>query len=610
MAKEQLLTAAEVSALRWDLEKIYQPWHLQQEHDERFFNLEYDVMGADVPDNFEQVRPPTASRLINTAANHTAGNMPKIHVPRRSESPGAQERSTLMEKAAQGFWYRSIATSSLNPLRAWAQDAYLKGAIGAALLYNAEAYPEYPDFEGMSDEERKDKKREIDGLRRDTWPFHLLAIDPRTMFPDPETDGQTYILIAFQRMAYDIKRQWPQWDYTVPGLKDPLRPTDYADFLAYWDKTHKGYFVGSTAPGSMMTSLQRIGRKRTDLVEHGYGFLPYFFAWSGLGQPHGLPQRKGTGLITKVLDLITLDARRRTHLDAIIAQNAWSTPVVRDDVSLNMALGGVIRVPSTAGDVRAAVHFERPTVPIQEIVLELRENRQELESSTVPDALGGQPTPTVYSGFQNLQILGAGRSNLRPVVDAMEKCVEWATSGFFKLVDNKVPGPVSIWGKGMPTESEFVTIRADDIKGHYEVVASLEPALPQDVSRDIADYLKLYEHGLVPGRVVLEKGARLENAEELLRERLAEDFAKSPQALQAAIAEVLKLYGAVPPTGPIAAPGFASGQISLGGAAGANPESMAGVPQTPTPPAQPGSVAEANINAARTSGAPARVGVG
>ena len=81
----------------------------------------------------------------------------------------------------------------------------------------------------------------------------------------------------------------------------------------------------------------------------------------------------------------------------------------------------------------------------------------------------------------------------------------------------------------------------------------------------------------------------------------------------AMVAEVLKLYGMVPPSGPIAAPGFASGQISATGngssvpvGATANPESMAGVPQTPTPPAQPGSVAQANIIAARTSGAPQR----
>ena len=608
MAKD-LLTANDIGALRWSLETIYQPWHLQQETDERFFNLEYEVMGTDIPDNYEQVRPPTASRLVNTAANHTAGNMPKIHVPRRSESPKAQERSTLMEKAGQGFWYRNIAASGLNPLRALAQDAYLKGAIGAALLYDPDAYPEYPSFDDMDDDERKETKHEIDGLRRSAWPFKFLVVDPRTMFPDPETDGQTYIIIAFQRYAYDVKRLWPNWDYTLPDSKDPLRPTDFVEFMAYWDKTHKGYFVGGTAPQSMMTSLQKIGRKKMDLVEHGYGFLPYFFAWAGLGQPHGLPRQKGPGLVTKVRDLITLQARRMTHLDAIIAQNAWPLIAAGDDVNLNMALGGVMRVPSTVQDVRTKVEFFRPQVPIQEIILELRETKQEIESATVPDALGGQPTPTVYSGFQNLQILGAGRSNLRPVVDALERCIEWGTAGFYKLVENKVPGPVAIWGKGMSSEDEFVTIKADDIQGHYEVYASLEPALPQDISRDIADWLKLFEHGLSSGRLVLEKGAHIENAEEVLRERLAEDLAKSPEAMQAMMMEVMKLYGAVPPTGPIAAPGFTSGQVGLNGStipATADPTSNAGVTQTPTPPAQAGSVAEANIAAAQASGAPVR----
>ena len=604
--KTELLTALDISRLRWDLERIYQPWHLQQQVDEQFFNVQYEVMGADVPENYEMVRPPTASRLVNTAANHTSGNIPKIHVPRRAESPDSQERSTHMEKAAQGFWYRCIASSALNPLRATSQDAYLKGAVGAALLYDADAYEEYPtkeEQEAMGKEEWKEKKREIDGLRRSCWPFRLLPIDPSTMFPDPETDGQTYIIIAFNRYAYDVKRQWPQWDYCIPGSSTPVSPTDFVSFMAYWDKTHKGYYVGGLAPGSEVTSLQRMGRKNVDLVEHGYGFLPYFFAWSGLGQPHGLPAQKGTGLITKIRDLLSLEARRKTHLDAIIAQNAWPPIAARDDVNMDMSLGGVIRFP-VGVDVRTAIQFMRPNVPIQELVMELRENKQDIETSTVPDALGGQPTPTVYSGFQNLQILGAGRSNLRPVVDVMERFAEWATTGFFKLVDNKVPGPVAIWGKGMSSENEFLTISASDIKGHYEVYATLEPTMAQDTSRDIADFLKLYEHGLVPGRVVLEKGAHIENGEELLRERLAEDLAKDPEAFRLMVAEVMKLYGAVPPTGPIAVPGFATGQISATGntgtpvgatAAAANPESMAGVPQIPTPPAQAGSVAQANI---------------
>lgn len=629
------MTAADISALRWSLEEIYQEWHLQQLTDERFFNLEYEVMATDIPSGYDQVRPPTAARLVNTAANHTAGNIPKLHVPRRAEVPSAQERATLMEKAGQGFWYRAIATSALNPLRAWAQDAYLKGAIGAALLYDSDAYPEDPtdaEYEGMDAEERRTKKREIDGLRRSAWPFRLLPIDPSTMYPDPETEGQTYIIIAFNRRAYDVKRQWPQWDYWIPstggqhrdvagrfarsGAPGYVKPTDWVQFLAYFDRTHKGYFVGGTGPNANIVSLQWVGQKRVDLVEHGYGFLPYFFAWSGLGQPHGLPRQKGTGLITKVRDLIELEARRRTHLDAIIAQNAFPPIAMAESINANMALGGVIRFPDTV-DVREKIAFFRPNVPVQELVLELRETKSEIESATVPDALGGQPTPTVYSGFQNLQILGAGRSNLRPVVDAIERCVEWATAGFFRLVENKCPGPVSIWGKGMAAEDEFVTIRSDDIRGHYEVYATLEPSLPHDTSRDIADGLKLYEHGGLPMRDVLESYARRENADELLRERLAEDLAKDPAAFKLMVAEVLKLYGVVPPSGPIAAPGFAAGQIRANGAPGAPgapgngsipasmpPERVAPATQIPTPPVQPGSVAQANLIAQQSAGGP------
>lgn len=579
-------TPEEISRIRWELEQVYGTWHQQQDEDERFFNLEYEVVASDIPEGYEQVRPPSAKRIVNRATDYATGNMPKLHKPRRLESSDAQDDTTKLEKVGLGFWYRSIAEADLNQLRAWGQMAFLRGAIGAGLLYDADCYPEYPEQRELTDEDFKAAKKRVDALRRSSWPFKLLAEDPRYMYPDPATGGKEYIIIAFRRMAYDVKRRWPEWDWMVPGRPDPVSPTEWLDFMAYWDQEFKYYGVGAEQTGSLHAPLMKLGEV-PGVLEHEYGFLPYFFRYVGLGQAMGKPEHKGKGMLTDVRDLLKVEARRETHLDAIIAQNAFPVPVAQDNVQVDMSLGGVVRVPSNKS-VRDAFELVRPQTPVSDVLAAIRANKRNLEEATVPSSFGGVNETGVYSFQHSNQLIAAGRAGLKPVVETLEKTVEWATAGFYKLVENKVPGPVSVWGKGMG-DREFLSVSKNDIKGDYEVYATLEPALPIDVSNDIDDGMKLYEHGGVPMRDVLETYAHRENAEELMRERMIEDIAKSGPAQAELIRKVLERWGMPSATsGPIATPGFATGQVPVTAqpeAVGATAEPAAAAPAAPAAPA-------------------------
>src|SRR5258705_11176226 len=118
-------------ALKFDLERHYDRWKNQMREDDRYYRRDYQVV-ADAgtpPAGFEQVRPPSATQIIEMAADHSTGNSPRLHVPRRAETAKAQQQTTKMEKAGSGFWYRAIANASTNVLRAWAQSGALRGAI-------------------------------------------------------------------------------------------------------------------------------------------------------------------------------------------------------------------------------------------------------------------------------------------------------------------------------------------------------------------------------------------------------------------------------------------------------------------------------------------------
>lgn len=590
----------------------YSIWHDQQREDQRFYDLMFEVAVSETPTAFEQVRPPSATTIVDLCADHAAGNMPRLHVPRRKETAKAEEQTTLMEKAATGAWYRWSQDAPRNIMRSLAQSGALRGAIGARLLYDPDKWPDLPlpsKLGGTESQAYLDALEEAEAERRSAWPFDLAPVDPMDLYPDPATEGRTDIIHAFERFAYEVKRIWPTWDMRLPGSDQPMKDTDKVEFIAYHDRTWRAYIVAGVG------TYQNTGRgllPRGGVVKHGYGFLPYFFVSGGFGSPFGRPEHRYRGILTNARDLLKLEARRMTHLDAIIAQQAFPWIIVRQGIEPNMGLMGVTRVPPDMKP-QDAVYEMRPQVPIQELVLELRVVRDAIQRATIPDALGSEPNKSEESGYLRSLKIGTGRAHIRALSGALEQTVQWATSGWFRLVENKVKAPVSTWGRGMDDEREFITLKPKDIGGYYECYASVVPSLPNDESVDIANYLKLYAAGLVPGRVVLENGAGLENADELLRERFGEDVLKSPAMQQQLVQQAIQQPVTGVTGGPLGTPGFTSGLLPLSGGQPvgptANPQSNAGIgaPRSiPTPPAQPGSLAEANrvIGQSGNGGAP------
>ncbi len=603
-------SVSEIVQIYRELKTFYLPWHEQQLFDDRFYNLIYDVAMSENPHNFEAVRPPTATTIVDMAADHAAGNYPRLHIPKRKETTKAEDRATLMMKAGQGFWYSTIASYPVNILRDWAQSAALRGAICGSLLYNPDKWPLLPQpskLGGIHSQEYKDACDDVYAERRSLWPFELQYIDPLDVFPDPATEGKDFIIHAFERRAYEIKRAWPNWDWTVPGSSRQAKSTDWVTFIAYWDAHYKRYIIAGKGTGSV--GGEPLIPLQDGVVEHGYGFMPYIFIPGGFGSPFGLPQYRYRGILTNIRDLLKLEARRMTHMDAIIAQQAFPWLIKKRSVIPDMQLGGVTTVPDEMS-VRDAVMELRPQIPIAELVTELHENRQAIQRSSIPDALGGLEGKSGESGYLRSINVGTGRSKLRSLSDSLERACECATSGFFRLVENKAKGPVSIWGKGMDEEQEFVTIKPEDIDGHYEVYVSIVPSLPQDEAMNITNGLKLHERGLIPDRDMLQTYAARENAEDLLMERRAEDILKSPQATEQMVNDALAITRVA--GGPIVQPGVrTAGVPSIGGfgehgqsettppgpTGMPGPYPAAGPAGIPTPPAQPGSPQEAALAA-------------
>jgi hypothetical protein len=413
--KKNKLTVSEIVDLRWELQPVFATWHAQQERDDKLYNLLYDVVAGNLPDGFEPVRPPSATTIVDLTADHAAGNFPNLHVPRRKESGDATKQATLMERAGQGFWYRTIQNAPQNIFRAWAQSGALRGGIAGCLTYNPDNWPDLPvpsELGGIESEAYKDAKEEVLAQRRSAWPFRIVPIDPLELYLDPASDGQNFVIHAYQKKVYDVLRDWPNWDRMVPGRPDPLKLTDTVEFIAYADDTYRSYIVSGDRPvpdaksGRALAPTTRYGGVALNPVsggvhKHGYGFNPYFFAWGGFGSPFGAPEFKGRGILTVAVDLFLEEARRMTHLGAIVGQQAFPWILLQDGIEPDMQLGGVTRIPQ--GVDIDKVHRElRPQIPIGEIAQELQLLRGAIQRATIPDSLGAEPNKSEESGLPAL----------------------------------------------------------------------------------------------------------------------------------------------------------------------------------------------------------------
>lgn len=487
MTKRKAPSVAEIVELRWELETVYGEWHRQIERDRAIYNMTYSI-GTRLPDTatFAVVRPPSGKTIIDLTADHAAGNFPSVHVPRRKESGKAQDQSTLMEKAAQGFWYRSIYEEPQHILRTWAQSGALDGAICGTLGYDIDKWPDRPvpsELGGLESAEYKEADAEYKALCRSAWPFRLKAIDPITAYPDPSSDGKDWVIYAGMRYVHEVLREWPSWDRIVPGRDEPLKLTDQVEFIGYSDDTSRAYIVSGTSPGSRGQGLGR------GMTKHGYGFNPTFFAPGGYGAPFGKPEHRFSGMLTPAVDLLTAEARRLTHLDALVAQQAFPWIFVRDGIEPDRQLGGITRVP-IGEDMEQIFREVRGTIPIQEIAQELQLLRAAIQRATIPDSLGAEPNKSEESGYLRALKISTGRSRIRALTNAIERGAAWATVGFFKLTENKVKGPVSVWGEGLGAKREFVTLGPDDINGHYECVTPETRLLTADLRYVRADEIE------------------------------------------------------------------------------------------------------------------------
>src|SRR3990167_5341795 len=161
-----------------DAETFWKPFHSQAETGNRIFSLKLVV---DAPQGYNVIYPGTGNSIVMTAADHIAGDAPKVSVPEAGLTKRAQERSEALEKGFQAALYRFDEDEEDSVIRTLVIDGLWSGMIVAkGPIFDASAWGLAPigsEYEDASEYEAD--AAEYETTKMTSWPFLWQAVDPR-----------------------------------------------------------------------------------------------------------------------------------------------------------------------------------------------------------------------------------------------------------------------------------------------------------------------------------------------------------------------------------------------------------------------------------------------
>jgi hypothetical protein len=573
---QQLLT-------QWEwVRRYYTNLKYQQELNHSYYNLKVKIS---TPTGYDMVLPPTARNLVNDGADHIASAEPLFTVPRAKFTEKAERKTELINKWMKAFWERANETEPMPLHRTLTVHALSKGMLALSLRYVPERVPHKPP-KNAGDEVQED----YENRRRMAFPFVVKAHDPRYIFPDPGTDGQTFVIEHFIRNVGAVQAQHPEWQGWKDKNGEPRDPNEPVEWIAYTDRYWKAWIADHEF-------VTYVTGARPGPVPHGLGFCPWVIRSAGLGDNQGLPDEKYQSMLYIVQGLLDEEMRAWSQGQAIIKDSAWPWQIVPIGVKVDPGSRKISEVPA---DMVDKIKQLRPDAQTPKAVLDwISQVEDMLERSTYSQVVTGKAPAGQRSGYSIAVLAGMARVKFGPILFNIESALAEMMRKALLLVENKIGEDVPIWLGG---DTDFV-IGPSDIAGYERVDCQIEAKLLQDRAADADIGLRLFQTGKLSAETLLKEYAHIQEPLEEIDRRLAEDFLNHPAIQAVMLLEIAKMRGIDPlllnlylqgtGLGQLFGQGGANGtaqppgQTSPGGTPAGQPEGMAGGP-TPGAPAPPG----------------------
>ena len=495
-------------------ERYYEQLHQDQRDIDEYYELTFD---PGVPSDYPVRMPDTARNWVDAGVRHYTLDNPRVKFYSRNDSQAARDQVALLE-AFGNFFLRIY----IKQIKEAAKKTLLRG----------ESFLEV----GMDDTYFGEDTDE----RLYHFPLSLNPLEPINTYPSPAHEG----LIPYDIIKYfDITVSEAMAICEENGWKWSTRKADdkLVKWLAYKSGKWRSFLIDDEPilPNQIQPNI--------------LGFNNVVHINAGLGQTsyEGKPEYNVRSIIYPRTDMLKLEARNLSQMDAIIARYAWS----RYKVTLGRPNSNIINQMYEDGKV--------PTDPSKWLIDVENEMKTEIlkgddppaglfnqlaivkDYSGPPTVLSGNRPTGVYSGQHQETLISTAKPIYKDPFKNLEDGLAVAVGMGLRIIEKVYKYPVQLKNFSDEESRTYLTLKPSDIKGHYDCEVQLLAEPPE--ATDARKYLgaNLRKGGSISEKTELrdyhdmsEKEARDEMAQKRVDMAMS-----SPGMLEFEALEAMELLG-------------------------------------------------------------------
>lgn len=454
--------------------------------DEQFYELDFASL-LNIPDQFrnEVIVLPTARDMIDAFVDHIDVSNARIAVNKKGVFKTSNAEAETMRKFYHGANYMVNLNPDIIPARVGAKHYALHGLAVFKTIWNADLWPDKPlRKEGQSEDDYQAKLVKWTEEAEDVFPLSVQAINPRNIMADPSYGPRGFVIERRKILVFNAYKKWPHWK-NVNGFDVGEEVT----YDSYQDDTYRCDMVDG----------QPILKIKGGVGKHGYGFIPYVFIDSGLGNQsfESKPEMRYVGMLRYMFDPLIAESKVFSIADVILGREAWG--------------GGYRTGPNAEGVGRIEKKFgEYPFVPEG---VEFKEWGRDLPPAMLnehmaraadyiaahaaPRSVRGLSESGVRSGADRRAIINEASTRYQYSKDAFRHGWARVLINLAKIYKNVVPANTRMWAMTPADEDIDEIIDRDKMKEPFTCYVEFSPISEEDEYRRHDDLERMLETGLI-----------------------------------------------------------------------------------------------------------------
>lgn len=525
MPKAAKPTVEEIKALYQRCEIIYSPLRSQFEDDEKFYELDFkDDLLMPVEFANEGIVLPTCRDMVDACVDHTDVTNARIFVNRKGTSAVSEEEAEMLRKFYLGLIHRTNVEASISPWRISGKHYWMHGLAVLKTVWDADRWVDKPT-------RNKSESEDAYAARIDEWrsehtqslPIVIQAVNPHNMMPDPYEGGGLFVFETQEKLVMDVSRRYPKWSNPQTKSADKT-----VSVVSFWTPQYRCELYD----GEPVLPVQG------GVATHSYGFIPYVFIDTGLGNMDykADPKARYVGILRYIRDLVVSESRNYSITDVVLKRTAYPWGTIEGKgaetiTKIDQSFGSFTPLPEGVKIVP-----QSPQVPPQALQQHLAITSSYITAHAAPNSIRGMGETGVRSGVDRRQLIAEASTRYQYSNEAFRNGTAKVLANCARLLKNVIPGDVRVWAR-TPNDEFDIEIKKDKLKEPFTCYVEFAPVSEEDEYRRHDDLERLVASGIVTRRWARTQMSNVNPADLELQEEV--DRLKADPAVQQIISQYI-----------------------------------------------------------------------